>query len=722
MSAAPYQLWLDLPAIKTFTLASGTATVTTETDHGLNTGAYVQVAGTATSGGAITSGVGQITVTTSTRFKVDYASNIDVEGSVASVDLLAPLDNWAAGTARQQAFTADISAVNLTANGDGSGATMSARIIQEVTPSGGPWFSLIPDQSRIRFAFADTGTNPGTADIRFLGYVSSFTSNLNGSGQGTDTTVNINDANTMLDRIVVFGKTSSTAIIPMYYAGRSSNVATIRTARAHGFEAGQKITVNGVSGGKNATFDVTQATISLVAKGSGFYDDRFTYTNTGTDVSNGNTPIAYTVSPIAKSKDSVLLTAMAGDNAWVQTGDSIGVILNAAFSAPSGDIAGVKVQLGDTSTTLFKIHPGASVIKKSNTTFELRFPAAITGTMPPSFTGYVRVMRRGSVAWDASVTSGQASVSIKTGTTENDAVKRVLAVANASHSTDYPMLRMVNTAGTTGIAGATSYTPSEPFFFPTTTLRSALDSLVEVYQSDSKARRYYVNTNATLVYETADSSAVPTYATAPYKIIVTGAGTPNTTTAAATVAPYGLTVSYDHETTKRAQFNVPAGAGQEKILSTIYTYTDFTTDPSGQNADEPRYTARLGAPMTEGVVDFPNSKESLAPVAAAAWMLERHKPLLSGYFELRGAGTAAHNKYGFLSGYKQSGTASYAVASWSPGQWVDITAAGLSLSGMYRVEQVSLSFEPASYTQVVGITFNRKNPVDLASIIAGQRS
>jgi hypothetical protein len=53
---------------------------------------------------------------------------------------------------------------------------------------------------------------------------------------------------------------------------------------------------------------------------------------------------------------------------------------------------------------------------------------------------------------------------------------------------------------------------------------------------------------------------------------------------------------------------------------------------------------------------------------------------------------------------------------------VEITAAGVNLSGKYRVEQVSLSFEPASYNQVIGVTFNRKNPNDLASIIASQRS
>ncbi len=103
MSVAPYQLWLDLPAIDTVSVTAGTATVKTLTPHGLLTGAYVQLAGTATQGGAITSDVGQITVTSTTQFKLTFATPVELEGAVVSYDLLSPLDNYAAGTARQQA-------------------------------------------------------------------------------------------------------------------------------------------------------------------------------------------------------------------------------------------------------------------------------------------------------------------------------------------------------------------------------------------------------------------------------------------------------------------------------------------------------------------------------------------------------------------------------------------------------------------------------------------
>jgi hypothetical protein len=109
--------------------------------------------------------------------------------------------------------------------------------------------------------------------------------------------------------------------------------------------------------------------------------------------------------------------------------------------------------------------------------------------------------------------------------------------------------------------------------------------------------------------------------------------------------------------------------------------------------------------------------------AAAAWFLERHKPLLSGQFTLRGAGTASFNQYGFTSGYAQTGTASYSLVNrWEPGQWVEVNSVSLGLSGLYRVEQVEWSLEPASYLQTVTVYFNRKNPSDLASLIANNKA
>ena len=95
--------------------------------------------------------------------------------------------------------------------------------------------------------------------------------------------------------------------------------------------------------------------------------------------------------------------------------------------------------------------------------------------------------------------------------------------------------------------------------------------------------------------------------------------------------------------------------------------------------------------------------------------------MLSGQFTIRGAGTQSFNQYGFSAGYAQTGVSTFALVNrWEPGQWVEVVSAGLGLSGFYRVEQVEWTLEPGSYTQVITVRFNRKNPTDLATLVATQ--
>jgi hypothetical protein len=105
--------------------------------------------------------------------------------------------------------------------------------------------------------------------------------------------------------------------------------------------------------------------------------------------------------------------------------------------------------------------------------------------------------------------------------------------------------------------------------------------------------------------------------------------------------------------------------------------------------------------------------------AAKSYFLERHKPLLSGTFTLRGAGTAAHNEYGFSAGYAQTGASTFALVNrWEPGQWVEVTSAELGLSGFYRVEAVDWSLEPGAFLQVITITFNRRPQNGLTNLVS----
>ena len=60
------------------------------------------------------------------------------------------------------------------------------------------------------------------------------------------------------------------------------------------------------------------------------------------------------------------------------------------------------------------------------------------------------------------------------------------------------------------------------------------------------------------------------------------------------------------------------------------------------------------------------------------------------------------------------------VPRWEPGQWVDITAAELGLTGLYRIEAVEWGFEPGSFTQFVKVTCNRRPMKTITKLMKSQ--
>ena len=136
---------MDLAPISSAIRVSSTVTVTTSTSHGLTTGAYVQLGDATGTAGTSMVGVYSVTVTSGTTFTYTAAGSAGtatVGSAWIAYDLLNPPINYAAGTARQNAMVADISTLSMSANGDGSGSSMSLDVLQEITPSVGPWFNL----------------------------------------------------------------------------------------------------------------------------------------------------------------------------------------------------------------------------------------------------------------------------------------------------------------------------------------------------------------------------------------------------------------------------------------------------------------------------------------------------------------------------------------------------------------------------------------------------
>ena len=700
MATAPYQLWMDLAPIASAIRVSSTVTITTTTSHGLTTGAEIQVGDATGAAGTSMVGVYDVTVTSGTTFTYTAAGSAGtatIGSAFIAYDLLNPPINYASGSARENAMVADINTLNLSSNGDGSGSTMSFDILQETTPAVGPWFNLVPDNTRIRLCQKDTGSTPAAADVRFLGFLDSVNSQLNGSGQGTITSVQLSDANVVLDRVGVFGKLGSSRVIAS--AQRSSNVTTYTTTVDHGFVTGQSIKIGAVLGGGTASFN---GTFQITSTGG----RTFTASNPGANASNAGSASA-TFSRDGNSNDWIVVTAVGSGKFFVESGTT--VRLRRGGLSGWGDARGFSYKVDTTFS-------GSNVVRISDTSFKCRFASPYKNTWG-SFTSTGWVFIPNGVATNSTLQTGQVAVTIPGSLDETQAVTNLLALTHQYKSEDYPLQRLLSTSGTANIAGGTVYANGPAIQFASCSLRSALDTVIEVYAgSDVKERRYYVDLAGTLNYKLVDPTAKPTYATAPYSIITTGAGDPNTTTAKATVAPFNLSVNWDHSTTKNAQFTVPA-IGNGATVTTLIPYTQCTDEDGGQ-----AFPTRAGAPVFDEVVDFPaasNSQGAQVTRAAAAYFVERHKPMLSGSFTLRGAGTAAHNQYGFSAGYAQTGVSTFALVSrWEPGQWVEIEAAGLGLSGLYRVEQVDWSLEPGSYTQIITVTFNRRNPSDLASLIA----
>jgi hypothetical protein len=719
MATAPYQLWLDCPPIASAVRVSSTVTVTTVSTHGLVVGSVIALEGV--TGTAGTSMVGAWTVATTpsgTTFTVSSAGSAGtatvttVLGSgtasqtsysaALSQDLFAPLIDF--GTAvRQQALYVPTDSVQMAQSGDGSGATMSFVVRQDDTPAAGPWWTLIPDEARVRLIQKNTGSSPATdgTDVLFLGTISSLNAQLSGSGQGSETSVQVVDSNAALDRLVVFGKPlSSKAVDNPDNMVRASNVVTVTTRAAHGYGVGQKVVVSNALGGGGTSFN-GNFTIASVPN-----DYTFTYAQTG---SNATAQHALGPTGIVLESKSGYIRVGFGVEHGVAEGQT--VYIEGATTSPRGSMMENLVNNKFTGAAVTSKNPTTKVL--STTSLWLRLAATPDVRRTVNATqSFLLGAFNGVITITPDAMPDQGSIGINSGETETAAVAKMLGVVKANKARDYAVNRIVNTANTSKLSPTTN-TNQNGITLPAGTLRSALDAIVEAYSGqDLKERRYFVDAAGRLNYNLIDTASLPTYATAPYKLITTGTQNPNTTSAAATIIPHELSLDWDYNTTKEALVLTATLDSKTSKVSPVQRVTNYVN--SG-------YTVRPGSPRFDDIIEAPTSTQDPGAEIdriSRAFFLERHKPLLSGSFTLRGSGTQSFNQYGFNSGYAQTGVSTFAlVEGWRPGQWVSITCAELGLSGFYRVEQVDWALEPGSFTSVVRITFNRKPPSTLTRML-----
>lgn len=205
---APFQLWIDGPKISTIIVAGGIATVTLTSSHFFSTGSYVQIEGAVGTAGTALNTVSKITVSSGSAFTFATSGSAGTATSgsaVVSVDLLQPIINYSAENRQTVAYSTPMS-LQMSASGDGQAGEMSFSVYQDDTPSTGAWWTLIPDQARVRLAKTNTGTAPAATDLYFIGIVQNIEGTMSGSGQGTEAHVSCADANTILDRLIIYGK------------------------------------------------------------------------------------------------------------------------------------------------------------------------------------------------------------------------------------------------------------------------------------------------------------------------------------------------------------------------------------------------------------------------------------------------------------------------------------------------------------------------------------
>jgi hypothetical protein len=797
MPSAPWQLWVDIAPLSSVTAVGGTVTVTTQSAHGATVGAYVQLSGL-TAAGTTMLGVAPVaTVTSGTVFTcvISGASGTaTVDRGVLSYDLMSPLTNYTSAAARMPSFGVELDSLNLSSNGDGTGSSMGFTVSQEVTPSVGPWFNLIPDNARIRLCEKTTGTTPTASDVRFLGFIQGIDYTMNESGQGSIAQITCSDATTVLDRLGVFGK--AVAVFKPRTMSRSSNIVTVSsTTRDHGFSVGQQVRVsNAIGGGTvsfNGIFTISGTAISTVGARTTY---SFTYAQTGpgvsegrkADTSLGSNYISVSVSRVGNASDKIRITGTGDNQINAESGCTLGL-----FSVTVGAFTNRAL-----AESLFNAEfSGNQVIVISPTVVELILAKPLPGTWGTIGGG---VISNGSPNIGVPNVNGQIIVTIASGATETQAVTTFLSTVNAYKGGDPVLQRLFTTTDTSQIIGGTASTNPQEVQFPATTLRSALDAIVETYtgtNQDTRARRYFIDVQGRLNYKLVDAASQPTYADAPYSITTASEGSPNTSTSKATVAPYALSVNSDHQTVKSALFSIPSTAGT--VLAAAYEYDSITSNATFGTS---LYPNRPGAPYFDAIVEFPTAVKNPSTkiqAAAVAWFAEAHRPMISGSLELRGGGTLSFNQLGFSSGYAQSaftiGSASRAgsvvtltttaahqmlggntivvagitstagltmngtfsigtvangttlnytaagsagagtvtaatafgyrlVSGWYVGQFMEVSSPTLGLSGKYRVEEVSWSLEPGSYLQRIRVSFNRKNPNDLATLVAGSRT
>lgn len=480
----------------------------------------------------------------------------------------------------------------------------------------------------------------------------------------------------------------------------STGLVTVNTTEPHPFRVGDKVRLYNVLGGGTAYpfMAGNPYTVGSVFITGATTSTRFYYTQDGALSSNSmltTIPLA-SGTPYANSTGYIQVVTSEPHNLTksprvrIRGVTSSSSDYNFLTSVINDTYQSDQVQIVNSTTLILKLWRGQPMLMAAAPL--LNWASATLEYIP---TGAVVALDDGI---NATQNGSVGGIGIDTGAglaglrfwrlrSEAQIVNGVLGLAAQSKGIDYPFLRLFDPRDASRITNSPLRTRIK-INTAATTLRSALDTVIESYQGvDAKKRRYFVNLDGQFVYDII-SDTQPATATAPYKIIMSGAGNPNTSTAAATVSAYRLNLNWDQDTTKRVLFTTSSRTGSPIV------------DLIKSDSPDALGTAfkRLGAPYFDEALDYPTGTDDRLVTrqqAARAYFVERHAPILSGSFELRGAGTAAWNNIGFSAGY-----ASITV----PGSVTVYTGDELPIPATRSLSTITMTTFPFAHNFVAGMT------------------
>jgi hypothetical protein len=369
--------------------------------------------------------------------------------------------------------------------------------------------------------------------------------------------------------------------------------------------------------------------------------------------------------------------------------------------------------------------------------------ASVTASDP---TGWLEkiVVRKGKIG---SATQQPVGNFTAAGTTDQQIITSILGYVNGASSGSYTqdaatkLIFDASLAPTYVGTATTIATSAKPYLVEVQTLASVLDSIRSLAEGvDGVIRRYWVDATGKLNY--GRTGTAPANPTAPFAVITTGTPVTGSSSARTTVYANALTVNLDHDATidriftKAASYqsDLDRGRGSLSDRSGAFT-TGNTVDPYVRTAGSaaprgPGTAYARSGPRAEQLfelgsfrgLDNVNRADYIDRFTGATFNLN-YQPKRTISLSIVGSGSSTANpdhEYGFVQGYT-GGSPFTLTKRIQAGDYLLLTAPALDLgtATMFRIESLTLGFEPGSSTARLDLELNFRKK-GLREIILGE--